>query len=316
MGQRWSARNYSFFWGRSLDEGIKYRLGTLFPEQSVQNMNEIVIKQRELPPHFDAREKWPGLIHEVRDQGDCGSSWAVSTTTISSDRLAIISDGRVNATISPQQLLSCNQHRQRGCEGGYLDRAWWYIRKLGVVDEQCYPYESGVTREPGDCRIPKRSYTNGNGLTCPAGASLDSTAYKMTPPYRVASREEDIMTEIITNGPVQATFVVHEDFFMYAGGVYRHTELAEEKGDRFTGQGYHSVRILGWGVDHSTGRDIPYWLAANSWGRQWGEDGLFRILRGDNHCEIESFVIGAWGKGAKRRRRFKMRKMRRRFRKL
>ncbi|KIH58389.1 hypothetical protein ANCDUO_11404 [Ancylostoma duodenale] len=53
----WSARNYSFFWGRSLDEGIKYRLGTLFPEQSVQNMNEIVIKPRELPPHFDAREK-------------------------------------------------------------------------------------------------------------------------------------------------------------------------------------------------------------------------------------------------------------------
>ncbi|KAK6049458.1 hypothetical protein COOONC_13037, partial [Cooperia oncophora] len=82
---RWSARNYSFFWGRSLDEGIKYRLGTLFPEQSVQNMNEIVIKPRELPEHFDAREKWPGLIHEVRDQGDCGSSWAVSTTTISSD---------------------------------------------------------------------------------------------------------------------------------------------------------------------------------------------------------------------------------------
>ncbi|EYB89217.1 hypothetical protein Y032_0234g3133 [Ancylostoma ceylanicum] len=312
----WSARNYSFFWGRSLDEGIKYRLGTLFPEQSVQNMNEIVIKPRELPPHFDAREKWPGMIHEVRDQGDCGSSWAVSTSTISSDRLAIISDGRVNATLSPQQLISCNQHRQRGCEGGYLDRAWWYIRKLGVVDEQCYPYESGDTREPGDCRIPKRSYKNGNGLTCPASPSLDSTAYKMTPPYRVASREEDIMTEIITNGPVQATFVVHEDFFMYAGGVYRHTELAAEKGDRFTGQGYHSVRILGWGVDHSTGRDIPYWLAANSWGRQWGEDGLFRILRGDNHCEIESFVIGAWGKGAKRRRRFKMRKMRRRFRKL
>ena len=31
-------------------------------------------------------------------------------------------------------------------------------------------------------------------------------------------REEDIMTEIITNGPVQATFLVHEDFFSYASG--------------------------------------------------------------------------------------------------
>ncbi|WKX92678.1 hypothetical protein Q1695_010592 [Nippostrongylus brasiliensis] len=312
----WSARNYSFFWGRSLDEGVKYRLGTLFPEQSVQNMNEIVMKPRELPTHFDARDKWPGFIHDVRDQGDCGSSWAVSTTTISSDRLAIITDGRINVTVSPQQLLSCNQHRQRGCEGGYLDRAWWYIRKLGVVDENCYPYESGRTREPGDCRIPKQSYRSGNGLTCPSNPSFDSSAYKMTPPYRVSSKEEDIMAEIITNGPVQATFLVHEDFFMYSGGVYRHTDLAAEKGDGFTGQGYHSVRVLGWGVDHSTGREIPYWLAANSWGRQWGEDGLFRIVRGENHCEFESFIIGAWGKGAKLRRRFKMRKMRRRFRKM
>lgn len=312
----WSARNYSSFWGRSLDEGIRFRLGTLFPEQSVQNMNEIEIKPRELPAEFDARQKWPEYIHPVRDQGDCGSSWAVSTTTISADRLAIISDGRINRTVSPQQLLSCNQHRQKGCEGGYLDRAWWYIRKLGVVSEECYPYVSGQTREPGICHIPKSSYKSGKGLVCPADAGLDSTVFKMTPPYRVASREEDIMTEIITNGPVQSTFVVHEDFFMYRGGVYQHSELAQRKGARFTGQGYHSVRVLGWGVDESTGRPIKYWLCANSWGENWGEQGLFRILRGDNHCEIESFVIGAWGKGAKRRRRFKMRKMRRRFRKL
>lgn len=77
----------------------------------------------------------------------------------------------------------------------------------------------------------------------------------MTPPYRVGSREEDIQTEILSNGPVQATFIVHEDFFMYrqvfpsetpsSGGVYEHQELAAEKGMRYTGQGYHSVRVLG-----------------------------------------------------------------------
>ncbi|CAD6198912.1 unnamed protein product [Caenorhabditis auriculariae] len=303
----WSARNYTNFWGRSLSDGIKFRLGTLFPEQSVQNMNEIVIKPRELPESFDAREKWGALIHPVLDQGDCGSSWSVSTTTISSDRLSIISDGKIKASISPQQLLSCNQHRQRGCEGGYLDRAWWYIRKLGVVSEECYPYVSGVSREPGHCLIPKRNYTNGQGIRCPTGHP-DSTAYKMTPPYRVSNREEDIMTELITNGPVQATFLVHEDFFMYSGGVYQHSGLASQKGAGAVGEGYHSVRVLGWGVDHSTGRAIKYWLAANSWGSDWGEEGLFRIIRGENHCEFESFVIGAWGKGAKRRRRFKMRK--------
>ncbi|CAJ0587013.1 unnamed protein product, partial [Mesorhabditis spiculigera] len=310
----WKPTNYSHFWGKTLEHGIKFRLGTLFPEQSVINMNEIVIKPRELPEEFDARRKWPHLIHGVKDQGDCGSSWAVSTTTIAADRLAIISGGRINKSVSAQQLVSCNQHRQKGCEGGYLDRAWWYIRKLGVVSDDCYPYASGFTGEPETCHIPKSAYRSGERLTCPSDPEGDSTVYKMTPPYRVSSREQDIQTEIVTNGPVQATFLVHEDFFMYSSGVYEHTDLARGKGEQFVGQGYHSVRILGWGVDDSTGRPIPYWLCANSWGPDWGEEGLFRILRGHNHCEIESFVIGAWGKGMKRRRRFKLRKMRRRMR--
>lgn len=41
---------------------------------------------------------------------------------------------------------------------------------------------------------------------------------------------------------------------------------------------------------------MKYWVCANSWGSIWGENGYFRIVRGENHCEIESFVIGAWGR--------------------
>lgn len=61
------------------------------------------------------------------------SSWAQSTAATSSDRLALITEGRQNVSLSAQQFLSCNQHRQKGCEGGYIDRAWWYIRKFGSV---------------------------------------------------------------------------------------------------------------------------------------------------------------------------------------
>ncbi len=40
----------------------------------------------ELPMSFDARDKWPGKVHPVRDQGDCGASWAFSTASVASDR--------------------------------------------------------------------------------------------------------------------------------------------------------------------------------------------------------------------------------------
>ncbi|VDO73889.1 unnamed protein product, partial [Onchocerca flexuosa] len=177
----WTAKNYSQFWGRTLQDGILHRLGTLFPERSVQNMNEMVVKPRELPTSFDARQKWPNFIHPIQDQGDCASSWAQSTVATSADRLALITDGRQNVELSAQQVLSCNQHRQKGCEGGYLDRAWWYIRKYGVVSEQCYPYISGRTRNPEKCQIQKSEHNNRR--KCPSGHS-DSRIYRTTPSYR------------------------------------------------------------------------------------------------------------------------------------
>lgn len=33
--------------------------------------------------------------------------------------------------------------------------------------------------------------------------------------------------------------------------------------------GGHAIRILGWGVENGT----PYWLAANSWNTDWGDNG-------------------------------------------
>lgn len=50
--------------------------------------------------------------------------------------------------------------------------------------------------------------------------------------------------------------------------------------------GGHAVKIIGWGVENNT----PYWLIANSWNEGWGENGLFKILRGSNHVGIEGGI--------------------------
>lgn len=52
----------------------------------------------------------------------------------------------------------------------------------------------------------------------------------------------------------------------FFSGVYQHV----------TGEmmGGHAIRILGWGVENGT----PYWLVANSWNTDWGDNGEWRPL--------------------------------------
>lgn len=48
--------------------------------------------------------------------------------------------------------------------------------------------------------------------------------------------------------------------------------------------GGHAVKLIGWGEE----RGVPYWLCVNSWGPQWGDDGVFKIRRGVNECGIDA----------------------------
>ncbi|XP_059168765.1 uncharacterized peptidase C1-like protein F26E4.3, partial [Physella acuta] len=290
----WKARNQSKLWGLTLDDGVRYRLGTFQLAQNVVDMTPIKVPVETIPERFDAREKWPGLIHPITDQGNCGSSWAHSTTAVLADRLSIETDGAIKDQLSVQHLLSCNTHFQTACEGGHLDRAWWYLRKHGVVSEECYPY---TVPPPG---VKPQCLISGANPRCPSGREYKvGKRFMSTPPYRIRPSEREIMIEIMENGPVQAVMLVKEDFFLYSHGIYRYTNIVKRKNepDKNLKSGVHSVRIIGWGVERNFEGDIiKYWICANSWGTDWGEKGYFRILRGGDESQIEDSVIGVWGR--------------------
>ncbi|CAH1778477.1 unnamed protein product [Owenia fusiformis] len=236
---------------------MKYKLGTLLPPSDA-----IPIRQ---------------------SRGDCASSWAISTTDVTSDRLKMKMTSEIKVDFSPQQLISCIGDKQPGCTGGHLDSAWEYMRLQGVADDECYPYTSGLYSSKKTCQVERSSARSKNGV-----CSKKNKIYKMDKPYRMPNNEKEIMEEILTNGPVQATFVVHEDFFMYKSGIYSHSVAPDDIGL----SGYHSARIVGWGSECSSQEETKYWIVANSWGKQWGEQGYFRIQKGVNECEIESYVVG------------------------
>lgn len=42
-------------------------------------LQTVLLPGEVLPTAFEASEKWPNLIHEPLDQGNCAGSWAFST---------------------------------------------------------------------------------------------------------------------------------------------------------------------------------------------------------------------------------------------
>eukprot|EP00854_Cymbomonas_tetramitiformis_P018488 gene18488-22065_t len=92
-------------------------------------------------------------------------------------------------------------------------------------------------------------------------------------------RDQNIMQDIYTYGPVTGAFSVYSDFPTYKSGVYTKTPGSSMLGG-------HAIKIMGWGVENG----VDYWLVANSWNEQWGDGGTFKIKRGVDECGIESQI--------------------------
>jgi C1A family cysteine protease len=94
-------------------------------------------------------------ITPVRDQGQCGSCWAIAAVG-ALESSYLIRDNKVDA-LSPQDVIDCSgPYGNQGCNGGLPDNAYKYIKDKGIALEKDYPY----TAKTGKCRSDvKRDHT-------------------------------------------------------------------------------------------------------------------------------------------------------------
>jgi len=294
MQTTWVAGVNNKFKNASLKEFQSYLGAIKTPkkllESELPTMN--FVEDLALPDNFDLREAFPQCesLKEIRDQSTCGSCWAFGAAEAMSDRICIHSQGKLQTRISTEDLLTCCSGCGFGCNGGYPFAAFKFWQSNGLVTGDlfgdtnfCRPYafppcEHHTTGKYQPCGESKP--TPKCDKTCQSGYSKSYSQDKIHgTAYTVAANEKAIMQDIFTNGSVEGAFTVFADFPTYKSGVYRHV-TGEELGG-------HAIKIIGWGVENGT----KYWLCVNSWNEDWGDKGLFKILRGENHCGIEDEIV-------------------------
>jgi C1A family cysteine protease len=197
-----------------------------------------------------------GMTTPVKDQGQCGSCWAFSTTeTVES---AILMAGKSVVPLSPQEIVDCDSS-DSGCNGGDPQEALgWVIDQGGLDTDSCYPY----TAEDGSCASSQ----------CTASGDIT----KVIP---IGGNEQRIYASLQQYGPLSICADASE-WSNYDGGIM----TADQCGSDVD----HAIQLTGYSPSQG-----GYWIVRNSWGSDWGNSGFIYLQYGSNTCDMTSEVSAA-----------------------
>jgi C1A family cysteine protease len=228
-----------------------------------------------------------GATTAVKNQADCGSCWAFSTTEqVESDYC--ISKGTLGKCVelAPQQLVSCDM-TNLGCNGGMPYVAMTYIASAGgQVSETSYPYVSGSSttcEEGATCAFDKADVV----------VQLDSTTpYTTVSGEPSSSQDESAILAALQKGPVSIVIDASK-WQSYKSGIMS----AAECGTSID----HAVQAVGY--VKADGDTPAHYIVRNSWGTDWGvttsgdetgtDRGYILMEAGDNACNVTYSVVTA-----------------------
>lgn len=117
------------------EEFAQTYLGTIVPTEAIvseDNSDEVISVG-------DVDWTSQGAVTPIKNQGQCGSCWAFSTTG-ALEGLSKLGYGSLES-FSEQQLVDCSgSYGNMACNGGLMDNAFKFVRDKGIVHEDEYKY--------------------------------------------------------------------------------------------------------------------------------------------------------------------------------
>ena len=216
-----------------------------------------------LEPTNAAEVDWrtKGAVTPVKDQGQCGSCWAFSSTG-ALEGSHFINSG-VLLSFAEQQLVDCATaaagYGNNGCNGGLQQYAFHYYQYWEAEVEAKYAY----TGKDGTC-----NYSAGD-------ISGVNVAY-----YQTATPDSAVdMKAAVAQQPVSVSIEADQSVFQqYKSGIFDSASCGTQLD--------HATLVVGYGSENGT----EYWIMKNSWNTVWGEDGYMRLkieATGPGNCGIQ-----------------------------
>lgn len=204
----------------------------------------------------------------------CGSCWAHSSTSIVSDRIAIMRKAAFPEINLSVQILLDYDMTDNGCHGGDYMSAFAFIKDHGVTDESCSQYRAqGHEQDDANIQPVCKDCVGDKCFTPKTYFNYTISDYGSIP-----FKEEALMTEIQQRGPISCTVNADplEEVPRMIQGVWT-TDVQ--------GGSNHAISLTGYGTDAASG--MKYWILRNSWGEYWANDGFLKVERGKNVINIE-----------------------------
>jgi C1A family cysteine protease len=193
-----------------------------------------------LPDSIDWRNK--GAVTPVKDQGQCGSCWAFSTTGVL-EGFNYVNNGKL-LSFSEQQIVDCASSAGYGCQGGWPYLAVQYAGQNGLELESDYPY----TAQDGTCVFDSSK------------AQRVNSGYSFVTP-----KSTDQLKAALVNFPVSVLIEADQDVFQfYSSGVIK-ASCGANLDHAVLAVGYEKVGLL------------EAFIVKNSWGTSWGSSGYVYI---------------------------------------